>query len=285
MTADAVRSLAIRVRNADPGHASLKSAARAAIVIPAVFAIADKVIANPQTSTLAAFGSFAMLVLVEFGGPWRARLAAYVTLAVAGAGLVVLGTLCSRNAWLSAGAMLVVGFAILFSGAINGYFAAGGPASILAFVLPVTIPAPLSAIPTRLEGWLLAAGVAIVAHFVLWPGRPPDGFASGRCASAARWRTPSRLSSPPTASSSPRPPRRRERPSRSFVAPSSARRTDPEARAGAKPPWPRSSMSSSGSGRSCSRPIRMRRARPCAPTRTARSTPRSSASCARPRRL
>jgi uncharacterized membrane protein YccC len=181
MTADAVRSLAIRVRNADPGHASLKSAARAAIVIPAVFAIADKVIANPQTSTLAAFGSFAMLVLVEFGGPWRARLAAYVTLAVAGAGLVVLGTLCSRNAWLSAGAMLVVGFAILFSGAINGYFAVAGTAAMLVFILPVTIPAPNSAIPDRLAGWGLAAGAGILAAMLLWP---PGGVGGIRTVAA-----------------------------------------------------------------------------------------------------
>ena len=41
--------------------AALKSAARAAIVIPAVFALADKVIQQPQTSIFAAFGSFAML--------------------------------------------------------------------------------------------------------------------------------------------------------------------------------------------------------------------------------
>lgn len=40
--------------------AALKSAARAAIVIPAVFALADNVIEQPQTSVLAAFGSFAI---------------------------------------------------------------------------------------------------------------------------------------------------------------------------------------------------------------------------------
>ena len=143
--------------------------------MPAVFAFADLGLDDPQIAAFAAFGSFAMLVLADFGGPVRARLLAYVSLALTGAALIAIATACSRNAWLAAGAMAVVGFGILFSGAINGYFAAGGAASILAFVLPVTIPAPLSAIPTRLEGWLLAAGFAIVAHFVLWPGRPPDG--------------------------------------------------------------------------------------------------------------
>ena len=154
-----------------PDLAALKSAARAAIVIPAVFAFADKVIAQPQTSFLAAFGSFAMLVLVEFGGPPRTRFLAYLGLAGAGAVLITLGTLCSRTPWIAAAAMAVVGFVVLFSGVINGYFAAGATGAILTFVLPVTIPAPNSAIPDRLEGWGLAVGAGIVAVMLLWPPR------------------------------------------------------------------------------------------------------------------
>jgi uncharacterized membrane protein YccC len=151
--------------------AALKSAARAAIVIPANFALADKVIEKPQTSILAAFGSFALLVLVDFAGPPLTRLAAYAGLACAGAVLVTLGTLCSRNPWLAAGAMAVVGFCVLFSGVINGYFAAAATGAILAFVLPVTIPAPNTAIPDRLEGWGLACGACICAAMLLWPPR------------------------------------------------------------------------------------------------------------------
>src|SRR5439155_24079539 len=60
--------------------AALKSAARAAIVIPALFAVADKAIGRPQTSLFAAFGSFALLVLTEFGGPLRTRFLAYLGL-------------------------------------------------------------------------------------------------------------------------------------------------------------------------------------------------------------
>jgi uncharacterized membrane protein YccC len=139
--------------------------------MPGVFAVADKAIQDPQTSLFAAFGSFAMLVLVEFSGSPRNRFVAYVALASVGAAFVVLGTLCSRNAWLAAAAMAVVGFTTLFSGLINGYFAAAGTSAILAFVLPVTVPAPDSAIPARLEGWALAAGVGICALMVLWPPR------------------------------------------------------------------------------------------------------------------
>src|SRR5438094_7024059 len=139
--------------------------------MPAVFALADRVIAQPQTSIFAAFGSFAMLVLVEFGGPWRSRLLAYVSLACVGAAFITLGTLCSRNAWLGASAMAAIGFATLSSGVIGGYFAAGATGALLTFVLPVTIPAPNSAIPDRLEGWGLAAGAGICAVMLLWPAR------------------------------------------------------------------------------------------------------------------
>jgi uncharacterized membrane protein YccC len=156
----------------DPGHAPLKTAARAAIVMPTVFAFADKVIGNPQTALFAAFGSIAMLVLIEFTGPTRSRFVAYLALACVGAGNIVLGTLCSRNTWLAVGGMAVVGFAILFSGVINGYFAAAATPALLTFILPVTIPVSFSEVPARLEGWLLAAGAAICAHMLLWPSHP-----------------------------------------------------------------------------------------------------------------
>src|SRR5438874_4807975 len=110
-----LRAAIPQLRLSDPGLAALRSAARAAVVMPAVFAFADKVIGNPQTAIFAAFGSFAMLVLVEFTGPMRSRLFAYVVLACVGAGNIVVGTFCSRNAWLAAAAMAVIGFAILFS--------------------------------------------------------------------------------------------------------------------------------------------------------------------------
>jgi uncharacterized membrane protein YccC len=150
---------------------ALKSAARAALVMPGVFAFADQVIGNPQTSLFAAFGSFAFLVLVEFGGRRRMRLVAYLAFAAVGGVLITLGTLCSRDAWLAAGATGVVGFLTLFSGAFNGYFAAASTGAILLFVLPANIPAPNSAIPDRLLGFALAAGVGTGASLFLWPPR------------------------------------------------------------------------------------------------------------------
>ena len=154
-----------------PDLAALKTAARAAIVMPAAFAFADKVIQKPQTSLLAAFGSFALLVLVEFGGRARMRLLAYLALGCVGAAFITVGTICSRSAWLAGAAMALVGFATLFSGVLGGYFAAASTGAILTFVLPVTIPAPNSAIPDRLEGWGIAIGACTCAAMLLWPPR------------------------------------------------------------------------------------------------------------------
>jgi uncharacterized membrane protein YccC len=165
---------ALRLQIADPGLFSLKRAARAAIALPVVFAFADKVIQNPQTTFLAAIGSVAILVLTDFGGPPRKRFAAYLALAVAGAVLITLGTLCSRTPWLAVVAMAVIGFVILLSGVISGYFAAARIPALLTFTLAVSIPVPPSAIPARLEGWALATSVGISAVMLLWPSQPRD---------------------------------------------------------------------------------------------------------------
>src|SRR4051812_10716430 len=97
------------LRDHDPGYAALRRAARAALVMPAMFAFAAEVIGNPAIATFAAFGSFAMLVLVEFGGSMRERLEAQVALALTGAALVCLGTLLSRSTALAVAGMAVVG--------------------------------------------------------------------------------------------------------------------------------------------------------------------------------
>jgi uncharacterized membrane protein YccC len=155
-------------------RAALKSAARAAIVITAVFACADKAIGNSTTALFAAFGSFALLVLAQFTGPLRTRLLAYLALGCVGTAFITIGTLCSRSPWLAAAAMAVVGFVTLFSGVFSGYLSAGATAAILTFVLPVTVPAANAAIPDRLTGWGLATGAALCAVTLLWPRRPRD---------------------------------------------------------------------------------------------------------------
>ncbi len=153
----------------DRDLAALRRAGRAAIVMPAMFAIGDKLIANPVIATFAAFGSFAMLLLVDFGGPLRERLQAQATLAVAGAALVCLGTLVCRDVWLSAVTMALVAFVVIFIGVVSSVLASASTSLLLAFILPVTLAGPNSSIPDRLAGWGMAAGAALIAVGLLWP--------------------------------------------------------------------------------------------------------------------
>jgi uncharacterized membrane protein YccC len=169
----------------DPRFFALKDALRAAIVMPVSFALALELFDSPQMALFAAFGPMALLVFVEFGGPRRTRLLAYAVLAVVGALLVVVGTLCSRSPGLAAAAMALVGFAVIFSGVVNGYIAAAQSAAILAFVLAVMVPAGAAEIPSRLAGWGLAAGLSTAAVLLLWPRRAQSALRASAGAAAA----------------------------------------------------------------------------------------------------
>src|SRR5260370_35488227 len=89
----------------DRGFAALRRGTRTAIIMPAMFALGDKVIGNPQLATFAAFGSFAMLLLVDFGGPMAERLQAEAALVVTGGGFGCPATLGPQTAWLARGSL------------------------------------------------------------------------------------------------------------------------------------------------------------------------------------
>jgi uncharacterized membrane protein YccC len=166
----------------DRGFAALRRAGRAAIIMPGMFALGDKVIGNPQLATFAAFGSFAMLLLVDFGGSMAERLQAQAALAVTGGVFVCLATLASQTAWLAAVAMAVVGFGVIFAGVVSSVLAGATTALLLAFILPVSLAAPASAVPDRLAGWAMAAGVTLVAVAFLWPAPVRDRLRSAAAA-------------------------------------------------------------------------------------------------------
>ena len=153
----------------DPDLAALRRAGRTAIVMPAMFAVGDRVIGNPTIATFAAFGSFAMLLLVDFRGPMRVRLQDQAALALVGGGLVCLGTLASGHAWVAAVVMALVALAVLFAGVVSSVLTAAGTSLLLAFILPVSLAEPVSSVPDRLAGWGMASGAAMIAIAVLWP--------------------------------------------------------------------------------------------------------------------
>ncbi len=162
------------LRRRDHDLVALRRGGRAAIVMPAMFALGEEVIGNPVVATFAAFGSFAMLLLVDFGGPLRARLQAEAALAVVGCAFVCIGTLASRSVWLATATMGLIGFLVIFAGVLSSMLASATPALLLALILPVSLAAPISTLGDRVAGWGLAAGAALIAISVLWPAPAHD---------------------------------------------------------------------------------------------------------------
>ena len=147
-----------------------RRAARTAIVMPVMFAFGSQVIGNADVATFAAFGSFAMLLLADFGGTRGERLAAQASLVAVGCVLIPVATLVSRNAWLATSAMFVVGFLVLFAGVVSSTLAAASTSD------PAQLHPPRRrtgrarpSIPDRVLGWLLAGVVSLPAVTLLWP--------------------------------------------------------------------------------------------------------------------
>jgi len=173
----------------DRGFAALRRATRTAIIMPAMFALGDKVIGDPQLATFAAFGSFAMLLLVDFGGPMAERLQAEAALAVNRRGVRLPGHagLADRVARGRCDGG-VVAFGVIFAGVVSSVLAGATTALLLAFILPVSLAAPPSAVPDRLAGWAMAGGVALVATAFLWPAPARDRLRGAAAAACRRCR-------------------------------------------------------------------------------------------------
>ncbi|MFZ0387997.1 MAG: FUSC family protein [Solirubrobacteraceae bacterium] len=158
----------------DPGYGALRRAGRTALIMPAMLALGTKVIDNSLLALFAAFGSFAMLLLVDFTGPLQDRVRSQALLGVACAVLISLGTLASQTTWISVVGMAIVAFVVLFSAVVSSVIASATTSLLLAFILPVSLPGPASQIPDRVAGWGLAAGASVIAIAILWPAATRD---------------------------------------------------------------------------------------------------------------
>ncbi len=146
--------------------------------MPVLFAFCAAVLHAPTVATFAAFGAFAMLLLVDFTGPTVQRIRAQIQLALAWLVLVSLGTFAGRTVWTAIAATAVVGFGVLFSGVVSSVLAGAGTSLLLAFILSVATPAPLSTLPDRLAGVSIAAVAAVFAVWLLWPRAWVDPLAA-----------------------------------------------------------------------------------------------------------
>ncbi len=161
--------------------------------MPTAFAIGGPVLGNPVLATFAALGSFAMLLLVDFGGSIRNRLQCQAALAVTSMVLITLGTLASRTTWLAAVVIAVLAFCVLFAGVVSSVLAGASLSLLLPLIISVSLPGPASTIPDRVEGWGLAALFSLFAISVLWPAPARDPVRDSAIAAcralAARLRT------------------------------------------------------------------------------------------------
>ena len=157
------------IREKDPGFLAVKRSIRAAVVVSAVFGLTHVVFSNPQVSLFGAFGSFALLLLVDFPGRPRTRFVSFGGLVLAGTGFIALGTVVSTHKVAAIVVMAVVGFGVLFAGIVSPQAATGSTAALLTFVLPVAVVQPASAVGPRLIGWALAAATCVPACLLVWP--------------------------------------------------------------------------------------------------------------------
>ena len=149
-------------------------AVRATIVIPCLFLLTFKVIADAQMTLFAVFGGFATMVVTTFGGSRRDKAVAHLGLALAGSAAIVVATLASSTAWLAAVVTLPVAFVIYFAGSAGPNAAAGVTGCLFAWVLPIASVGGTGVLLSRLEGWWLASAAGTLAVLLLSPRSPGD---------------------------------------------------------------------------------------------------------------
>jgi len=169
----------------DPALRATKRSVRAAVLVPLVFAVSKYGTHNGQTSLFAVFGSVALLLFVDFGGPRRIRARSFLVLWIVGAAFITVGTLCSEVPAAAVASMAVVAFAVLFAGIVSPQAVAASTAALLLFVLPVSEQAHASAVGDRLAGWALAGVVCIPAALFVWAGRWHDPLRTALADAAA----------------------------------------------------------------------------------------------------
>ncbi|HEX6452251.1 MAG TPA: FUSC family protein [Trebonia sp.] len=160
-------------------------AVRAAVVVPAVFAISYKLIGDAQMTLFATFGGFATLVIANFGGPRRVKLISHAGLAIAGSIVLIIGTAASGITWLAVVVTFPVVFAVFFAGSAGPNAAAGVTPVLFAYVLPIVSAGGPATIPSRLAGWWFASVVGTAAVLLLSPKTQGDRLRAAASALAA----------------------------------------------------------------------------------------------------
>jgi hypothetical protein len=158
--------------------AALAKAARAAVLLPTLFALLTLLLHNPQAAGFSVFGTFAHLVMTNYAEAQRQRILQSLTVTLAGAAMIAWGTAVSTHLLLAVLSASIVAFATRAAAHSIGLLASIHTVVLLAFMLAVTAPAPLTHILPRLAGWLLSGIISLPILLITWISlntqSPPD---------------------------------------------------------------------------------------------------------------
>lgn len=161
--------IADRLRVRDPSRDGLRRALRAAIALPLAATVSFLVAGDTQAPVFTLVGSIALLIVTDFPGSAATRGVAYAVLGLTGVVLIALGTWADPHPVVAVLLCFVVGALVSFVGLLSEMVAAAQRATLMVFLLPVSMPAaPLG---DRLLGWLLALAICVPAALFLFPPR------------------------------------------------------------------------------------------------------------------
>jgi Fusaric acid resistance protein-like len=147
---------------------ALARAARAAIILPALFGLLIFSVKDMQAAGFAVFGTIAHVVMKSYDQRRGKRLLQLLTLTCWGALLVFWGTTVSMWLWLAVLSSSIVGFATQTASMLENSTDGSRTVPLLAFLLAVTPPASADSIIPRLAGWILSGVVSFVVILATW---------------------------------------------------------------------------------------------------------------------
>jgi hypothetical protein len=178
------------LRRHDPGLASVRRAARVALVACLGFYLCRYVLgavtpAGVEMAPYALFGTVALGALSQISGSPAERARTLVAVLPVGWVLVALGTLLSVNTAAATAGMFVLGFVVSFVG-VGGPRLVGLAAGMqLLYILPCFPPFDPGSLGWRLAGLTLAVLLLAVAELVLWPDATPQRYETRLAAAVA----------------------------------------------------------------------------------------------------
>ena len=161
----------MRLHISDPGHASLRRAARTTVAVVVALLLALWLIPGTPGVVMAAFGVFALVATADFGGSVRRRVDAFVGCGLAGVPLVVIGAAISG----SVVAIIVVTFLVTatlsYLAVLRGTVASAVPAVTIVYIVAVMVTGSLDNVGVMLAGLAIALSVGVVATLLVFPRR------------------------------------------------------------------------------------------------------------------